>query len=158
MSWPLRYLTQEPPTRHELSSGDEEAGVAWDGAYRKKRYSGFFSRILAPRSPSTPFTCTKDPATINSSPWNGHHNKKELTITKNYPPKNLATPAFLLLYLFLFPRRGSRPCQRCQGRARIERRPSKLGRQLAPRKIVVTMRPLRERYIRCHSDKNRYYT
>ena len=97
----------------------------------------------------------------------GHHKffpmewppqQKRTNNNQKLPPKKSYTPAFLLLYLFLFPRRGSRPCQRCQGRARIERRPSKLGRQLAPRKIVVTVRPLRERYIRCHSDKNRYYT
>ena len=99
----------------------------------------------------------------NFPQFSANEKKKKRSNTQHATQKTHATqtlryPFFYSLFVCLFPRRGSRPCQRCQGRARIERRPSKLGRQLAPRKIVVTMRPLRERYIRCHSDKNRYYT
>ena len=140
MSWPLRWRGKgQPRVQLECYEQRPAGGCAMRSRAVSRKRDHFFpgSRSESAREPERCIFAT-------------HFSLETLTRTFDL----VCSACFWMM----FPRRGSRPALGCQTWARARRVTCKHDSPTPPRKIVVTKRPTRGRYIRCHSDKNRYYT
>ena len=150
MSWPLRWAGQGQPK------------VRWD-QYEQGPAGGCAKRIRAVLQASFEVSVNGG---RNSRRYTGRHMlcpqimsmASAQKVDNRCVASERAVRSSALAILEMFPRRGSRPALGCQTWARARRVTCKHDSPTPPGKIVVTKRPTRGRYIRCHSDKNRYYT